>query len=484
MLIGERVAAYIARERLLAPGERVVVAVSGGADSLCLLDCLDRLGYPIVVAHLDHRLRRGSWREALFVLSQARRRGLPAVVERADTARLLQRGASLEEAARELRYRFLVDVARQVGANVIATGHTADDQAETVLMHLLRGAGVHGLRGMLPRTSLGSWVGLRAAEGIDLIRPLLATWRAQTEGHCRSAGLRPRRDPSNLDRTFFRNRLRHELLPTLETYNPRTREVLVRTGEVMRREAALLDEIVEAVEGRVLRPAGPAVVALARDEFLAQPAALQGLLVTRAAGRLIPGLRDFGFEAVETALERLRDRAPGRRASLPGGLELLDEGARVVLVARGGAPALDGLPQLPADGPLRLPIPGAIALRSGGRLAASRVSRPPGSFREAPIGGITRRVWLDGDRLSSELIVRPPRPGDRMQPLGMRGRRKLADIFNSLHVPPSARARWPVVVSGDEIVWLAGLRLAHTVRLTSSTRRAVSLVLTGEGSAA
>jgi tRNA(Ile)-lysidine synthase len=152
MLIAEPVAAFIERERLLGSGQRVIAAVSGGADSLCLLDCLHRLGYALRIAHFDHGLRRGSWREAEFVLRLARERGLPAIAERSTPRNWARRGRSLEEAARQVRYAFLVRAAREWDASVIAVGHTADDQVETILMHLLRGAGVHGLRGMLPRT--------------------------------------------------------------------------------------------------------------------------------------------------------------------------------------------------------------------------------------------------------------------------------------------------------------------------------------------
>jgi tRNA(Ile)-lysidine synthetase-like protein len=227
MLITEQVAAFIQRERLLSPGHPVVAAVSGGPDSLCLLDCLQRLEYPILVAHLDHRLRAGSWREAEFVLREARRRGLPSIVERVQPPGLRKRGRSMEEAARIARYDFLVWAATGWGAAIVAAGHTADDQVETILMHFLRGAGVHGLRGMLPKTSLKGWDGQGQAEGgalfrvstqlatrrrqpagddangVDLIRPLLETTRDQTEAHCRAAGLRPRRDPSNQDPAFF-----------------------------------------------------------------------------------------------------------------------------------------------------------------------------------------------------------------------------------------------------------------------------------------
>jgi len=480
MLIDRAVGDFIGREGLLSPRQAVVAAVSGGADSLCLLDCLQRLGYACRVAHLDHGLRRGSWREAEFVLGMARARGLPAIVERREPAQWRDRGRSLEEAARLVRYRFLVRAARQWGASVIATGHTADDQAETILMHFLRGAGGHGLRGMLPRTPLDSWAGLTDAEGMVLVRPLLTTRRAQTEAHCRSAGLRPRRDASNNNPAFFRNRLRHRLLPELETYNPRLRQILARTGEVMRRETEVLDEILDNIEAGVVQPAGPGRLAFRREAFRVQPLALRRALVGRVAQRLAPGLRDFGFDAVELACARLSERRVQRRTALPGGLELLDQGDVVLMLAGGAAPEFPDCPQLRSLDPAQLRPPDRVLLQVG-ELIASTSRRPPDLGRKPP-DGLAAGVWLDRTRLASHLVVRPPRAGDRMQPLGMHGHRKLADIFNSLHIPAGARPRWPVVTSDDEIVWLAGLRLSETARLTPTTRSVVHLrVDLGEG---
>jgi len=474
MLIGDEVAAFIAREQMLSARERVVVAVSGGPDSLCLLDCLHRLNYPLRVAHLDHGLRPGSWRDAEFVLRLARQWGLPAIVERLTPDDWLRRGLSLEEAGRQVRYAFLVRAAREWGATAIATGHTADDQAETILMHVLRGAGAHGLRGMLPRTSLRQWSGMEGPEEMVLVRPLLTIRRLQTEAHCRAAGLRPRRDATNDDTTFFRNRLRHVLLPELESYNPRVRQALTHTGEIMRREAELLDEILAAVEPAVLQIRQDGTLALHRTAFQAQPIAVQRAVLGRAARRLNPALRDFGFDAVELARARLEQRRVGRRTGLPGGLELLDQGDEVLLIAGGTQPQYAGYPQLSSAEPTPVHPPARVLLRDG-VLIVSAEAEPPADVSRAGAGTLTEAVWLDRARLESELVVRPPHPGDRMQPLGMRGHRKLADIFNSLHIPAGARRNWPVVTSGEDVVWLAGLRIGHAARLTARTRKAVQL---------
>lgn len=474
MLITERVEGFIRRHRLAPPEERIVVAVSGGADSLCLLDCLDRLGYPLLVAHLDHRLRPASWADAEFVLRLARDRALPCIVERVRGPGLDQRGMSVEEAARQERYRFLAACARTWEARRIATGHTAGDQAETVLMHFLRGAGVDGLRGILPRSSLGDWVGPGQAGEVELIRPLLETTRLETEAHCLAAGLRPRRDRSNEDTTFFRNRLRHELLPLLESYNPGIRAVLARTARVMARQAALVEGLAVQAEPEVTVDE-PGAVKFDRKAFVRCPEPVQAALLRRAAARLVPRLRDFGFDAVDLARARLAEPQRGRRTPLPSGLELIDRGESVVLTALGARRIDPWLPQLEDQAPLRLEIPGELPLAHGSRLAAALAAPPSSAASERDRSGMAREAWLDADRLQDHLWVRPPRAGERMQPLGMDGHRKLADIFNSLRIPPEARRRWPVVLSGDEVVWLAGLRLSHIARVTATATRAVRL---------
>ncbi len=477
MLITEQVAAFIRRERLLSPGQPVVVGVSGGPDSLCLLDCLQRLGHPILVAHLDHRLRAGSWREAEFVLREARRRGLPCTVERVPLHSLRQRGSSTEEAARIARYRFLVRAARESSAAVVAVGHTADDQAETILMHFLRGAGVHGLRGMLPKTSLESWDEIVEADGVQLIRPLLETTRDQTEAHCRAARLRPRRDPSNQDPTFFRNRLRHRLLPVLAGYNPRIREVLTHTGEVMRREAQMVDDMLDAAEPSVITRGQEGTVRLKRDTLLGLPIPMQAGLLWRAVNALVPSQRDLGYLAIELARARIQERSSGRRTSLPGGVELVDQGDFIVLHLEGADPEYPNYPQLTTMEDIPLPLPGSILLQAGGVLTARSPSEPPASWGGSKVLDLDPVAWLDADRLSPQLSVRPAKPGDRMRPLGMAGHRKLGDIFNSLHIPSGARRRWPVVLSGEVIVWLTGLRISDEVRVTEDTRQAVRLLL-------
>jgi len=471
------VADTIRREKLLRPRQKVVAAVSGGADSLCLLDCLARLGYPVIVAHLDHQLRPDSPEDARFVLETARTYSLPAVVAREEVRSFAGGGVSLEEAARLVRYRFLVRVAREHRAPVIATGHTADDQVETILMHFIRGAGPEGLRGMLPRTGFEAWAGMPEAAKLTLIRPLLALSRAQTIEHCASVGIVPREDSSNADPAFFRNRLRRELLPILEGYNPGIREVLKRTGRVMRDQAELTLALVEAAWPSVVRPAGKGALALRTGPFLAQPRAVQSALLRKALIQLRPGERDLGQEAIERAQAFVSAPPRSHEVPLVAGIEMLHLGNEVLLAEPGTSPTLPDYPQLTSERQRRLKVPGGLALACGWRIEArlQRLSASRGRRLSRQMGNDT--ATLDADVLSGPLSVRPPRAGDRFQPLGMEGTAKVAELLVNLHVPRAARSRWPLVSAGDQIAWVAGLRMAHPARLTAHSRRAIILHL-------
>src|SRR5574339_657395 len=219
----------------------LVVGVSGGPDSLCLMSVLRKMGYRLVVAHFNRKLLPDADADANIVEQTAARLNLVSVIESGNVrAYADQEKLSIEEAARHLRYSFLMQQARRFGAQAVAVGHTADDQVETVLMHFIRGAGLAGLKGMSYRTILHTF-----DPEIPVVRPLLDMWREETIVYCAANGFRPRHDPSNASLDFFRNRLRHLLIPTLESYNPRFREVLWRTSRYLAGDYEILSGVLD-----------------------------------------------------------------------------------------------------------------------------------------------------------------------------------------------------------------------------------------------
>jgi tRNA(Ile)-lysidine synthase len=485
MDLQQRIWDFIDSRHLLRPGAAVVVAVSGGPDSLCLLHVLHsraaERNLSLHVAHLDHGLRPEAAAEADFVRQQAEALGLACHLGTADThAHAAAHRQSTEEAARAVRYAFLTGVAHQVAAEHLAVAHTADDQAETVLMHFLRGAGLAGLKGMLPVTVVvaGSWkqeAGEAAssfeppASSLSLVRPLLGATRAEVEAYCAAYGLQPRRDASNTDTRFLRNRLRHELLPLLEQYNPRLREVLARSAEVLAGEHALVQAHVQALWAALAREAPGGRVVFDRARWLALSVPEQRALLRAGVQQLRRHLRDVDFTPLEAAVRFSRQAPPGRSCDVLAGLQL-SVTAETVSLQPWHTPA-----EVPNHaGPL---LDAGANLAGGWRFGVELVEREkwaPG--QPLPEAETPWCVYVDAGRLRQSVCVRARLPGERFQPLGLGGHStKLSDFMVNQKVSAALRDQWPLVVSGDDVVWVAGLRLDERYRVRADTQRIVRL---------
>jgi tRNA(Ile)-lysidine synthase len=468
---------------LLAHGDVVVVGVSGGPDSLCLLHLLMglRCAYDLGlhVAHLHHGARGAAADgDAQFVADLAAQWKLACTVERRDVPRTAaDTGVAFEEAARRVRYDFLARVACEAGATRIAVGHTADDQAETVLMHLLRGSGLAGLRGMLPVTPLGDYRLLentprRAAQPIQLIRPLLHVPRREIELYCKKHGLSPRFDRSNLDTTYFRNRLRHELLPTLETYNPRIRERLCHTAEVSAAEYELLAELRAQAWKKILLRESESYIVFDRDAWRDLPVALQRATIRHAAYRLRRSLRDVSFIHVENARELALEGDTGTEATLPQGLALTVGYETLMVADRGAVGPVPDEPLLWREEELEVQVPGTTVLPdSGWQLRAERLKE----WDSADVASASEwNAVVDEARLPSPVVLRPRRRGDRFRPLGMEGHAvRLSALMINLKIPARWRDHVPLLAGPEEIIWVCGRRLGHGFEVTSGTRQAI-----------
>jgi tRNA(Ile)-lysidine synthase len=444
----------------------LIVAVSGGQDSLALLLLLAELRQPLGldlhVAHLDHGLRgRESREDAQFVEEMARRLSLPVTTEREDVESYRTgRHLSLEEAAREVRYSFLSGVAVAQEAAAVVLGHTADDQAETILMHILRGSGLAGLTGMSPRAY---WPYAHHDQSIALVRPLLEVRREETRAYCLWKGLTPREDSTNLSPKFTRNRLRSDLMPRLRSYNPRFQEALLRLGRSASQDQAYILEEAAKARDRLASDSGDGIT-IERAGFVTLPQTLRRHLLRLVYQEIRGSSHGLEHGHLEGMVELAQGRT-GKQMDLPDGL-VFSVGHEFLRLGFGKSRPPDA-PVVAGEYPLM--VPGDVEIP--GWTIRARLS--PGNGAVPPAG--VYAVRLSEGSVGRRLMVRGRRPGDRFHPLGMAGYKKLQDFMVDEKVPRDMRDRVPLVLSDERIAWVVGHRIAHWARLTEDTTGVVDL---------
>jgi tRNA(Ile)-lysidine synthase len=465
----EYVAGYINQHNLFSPGEKVVVGVSGGADSTCLLHVLQSLGYEVVIGHLDHQLRPESSEEAQYVKHLGQTLGVETILGKEDVKQLKENGFSLEEAARIARYRFLGKVAQDKGIMKLAAGHTADDQIETILMHFLRGAGISGLRGMLASTKLASWAHFELSQDLILVRPLLDVRRSQTVQYCEDTGLKVVHDPSNQDVTFFRNRIRHELIPYLKEFNPGIEDVILRMAKVLAGEAGYLESVLDEKWALLIQDENEGSLKFDSAEFRKLHISLRRSFIRRAIKELVPDARDLGFEHVERALEFLDQQVTSGVGQLPLGLELVCLGDEVVMRKVGERIHLPQYPQLETAKSARIEFPLTLTLRDGWSLIGEVMQVDEFSRSDVinSLGNTT--AAMDVRSIVGSMCLRSYQAGERFQPLGMDGTIKVSDYFINRKIPHLARGGWPILYDRDGIVWIVGISIANRVKIVEDT---------------
>ena len=452
---------------LLPPDHTIVVAVSGGPDSMALLHALaqeaERARLKLWVAHLNHLLRGlEATADATLVRKSAETLGLPYTFGIYDVAAIHRReGGSLEAVARRVRYRFLARVALKVGADRVAVGHTADDQAETVLLRLLRGTGVTGLAGMAPDAPLPF-----APNGSNLrvVRPLLGVTRAQVEAYCAEQGLQPRYDSSNDAPEYTRNRVRHEVLPLLRTINPSVSDALNRLAAHARSDDDLLTTLTDAAWPNVVVAENKGLVELSATALKAQHPAMQTRLVRRAL-LLARGSNQDSDTNETDAIIGLLAGSGTVSVQLAGGLVAQRSYDRLLLTLAHD-PDIEEQCGHALGGPVELQVPGEAVLPGWhitARLVPAGMDVPDDVFQ----------ARLDPVAVGERLTVRAWSPGDRIQPLGMTGHRKLQDVFVDAKVPAPCRDRIPVIAGPQGIVWVAGHVIGHPYRVRPETGNTV-----------
>ncbi len=477
--LARRVAATARAKRLFGRGERILVAVSGGPDSVALLSVLTALApsweLALRAVHINHGLRgMESDEDAAFVADLCNRLGVELVSERVPLTgpAVRRKGRSLQEDAREARYAAMTRVATVHRVDKIALGHTADDQAETLMMWMLRGAGTAGLAGIPPtRRPL-------------FTRPLLDVSRAEILTYLEAQDLAFRVDSSNAKALYLRNRIRHELLPALKRFNPRVLEVLKRQAEILREEDLCLEQFVSEHLARLTRESLAGEVVVDRAGLLALPLALQRRMVRTLIRRTSGVLMGPSFGAVTAVLERVVHGRSGSAIAVQGTLvareyanirfrpshsttkdgrtsETVEKTAAVTLV-------------LPVPSTIRWPLTGQMIRVSLGSVSPVNPAAVPTPSRNTAI--------FDADRFTMDLAVRSWLPGDTFQPLGMHGqRKKLQDYFADIKLPREERRRVPLLVAPEGILWVGGHRPDHRFCTTPSTTRTLIAELTDGG---
>jgi len=450
-----KVRGTVEKYRMLERGDTVIVGVSGGGDSVVLLHVLmllrDEYDLSLVVAHLDHGIRgEESRREGDFVRDFAQGMSLPFETAVADVPTLAKKERiTLQEAAREARYRYYEEVRQKHNGQKVATGQIADDQAETILMRVIRGAGLKGLKGIPP------------VRGGVYIRPLIEASRQEVERFAKSEGLSFVTDSSNIKDIYLRNKVRHDLIPHLERkYNPGIRVGLNRMAAILSREDDYLDRKTEEAMAGLIKGNGEEI-SLDIPKLLAFHEALRFRVLQKALARVLGGdLRSIKTVHLDGIFRLLAHRAPNKVVCLPQGI-YAEKRYTELFIRRGRLPTVFPFEYM-------VDAPGITILEGLGKKLVTRIER---AKRGISTDVDSKVAHLDDDKLLHPLILRSLEEGDRFVPLGMKGHKKLNDFFIDSKVPKALRRRIPLLVSGGNIVWVVGYRISECCKLTETSKR-------------
>ncbi len=448
----------ILKYEMLEPGEKIIVGVSGGADSMALLHALWEIRrdfhLSLVVAHLDHGLRPDAGKDKSFVRKVSSDLGIPFVSRRVDVqVKQKKKNLNLQEAAREARYSFLLETAKTQKATKISLGHTADDQAESVVMRILRGSGTRGLSGIPP------------VRGGIIIRPLIEVWRQEVEDFLKEKKVIYLTDPSNRSWHFLRNRVRQELLPLLQQYNPQFRQTIVQMADLFRAEEKFWQKILEEKFSSLLRYRKKESFTLDIPSLIAQPLPIRLRSFRYAIEKLVGNLRRVGFSHI-LAIENLMQNAePNKSLELPQGLWVA-KAYQSLIFSRNQEKIIPFEYSVPGTGYVEIPEIGR------GMNFQIKPQKEWGRIKEIPSIAL-----LDYDAIDFPLIIRSFRPGDRSRPLGMEGEKKVKDFFIDRKIPAPQRKKTPLLFHKDHLLWIAGFRIDHQSRLRPETKRVLRVEL-------
>jgi tRNA(Ile)-lysidine synthase len=460
-MLFERVKRTIDRYRLLEDGDRVIVGVSAGVDSMVLLHLLNAFReifhLSLIIAHVNHGLRpEESGREAELVQKESGRLRLPFEYGQFNVREFQKLGGfSPQDAARRIRFHFFYDLLRKHHAQKIALGHNADDQVETVLLRLIRGSGLEGLKGILP---------IRERK---VIRPLLEVWREEIDSFAMGKKIPSLLDSSNLKNDYFRNRIRLSLIPFIEgEFQPHFRESLLRTSTILREENDYLERGAEEAYQKITHEAKD-TLAFKFSEYQSLHPAIQWRVIKKIVERIHEGgmvMEDGGRADVLKVCQNLHQSSPSFLSELPHGF-WVEKQYDVVRLGKGEV-------NLPPPFEVELISPGHTPVKEIGKeVVIEETDRDQfGNYSGSP-----NTALLDYESLRFPLKMRNFRPGDRFRPLGVKGTQKLKDFFIDHKVPKFERPRVPLLISEEMIAWVVGYRIDERVKITERTRKVLKV---------
>lgn len=467
--------AILHQEWQLDSEQPLLIGVSGGPDSLCLLDLFVKEKYEITIAHINHGLRKEADSDAENVKKIAQQYRLPIVYGEADVKHYASvNAASIEEAARILRYRFLFENAENIGAQAVLVGHTADDQVETIMLHILRGSGLQGLQGMRVVSKPNQW-----SETIPLVRPLLMVWRSEVLAYLSERDFHPVIDASNRDQRFMRNRIRHDLFPFLERYNPAIKQSLFRMANILAGDYQLIASIVEASWGDCVLETGNDYVIFRMQKFLSQPQAMQRYLLRKAVVTVRQHYDDLDFRNINDAVEFISNPVRSRSRNLFDNLRIHLRNDQILIASDLSEVDIRNWPMIDSDAIVKLTVPNIYDFAGGWQLHIDQVRANPTLLAEIKQNSDQLSAWFDAAKLQFPLWLRIRKSGDRMAPLGMQhGSIKISDLMINHKIPQSVRNKIPMLISGKDIIWVPGIQIAQPVRITEETETIIQMQFT------
>lgn len=486
----ERILSFIQENKMLIPGQKVVVAVSGGPDSLCLLHVLlelkAELRVELHIAHLNHGVRSEEAKEdSDFVKRLTEEWELPGTYGFIDIPGLSKKvKLSLETAAREARYLFLASVAEEVGASTIAVGHNANDQVESYLMHLLRGSGFGGLRSIQTSLPLNQVIGNNPfiarfvespkspLDNFQLVRPILILTREETEDYCRKLGITACKDLSNQEEKYHRSMIRNKLIPVLEKISPNFKNIISRHIQIVNEDYRYIQSKVEEIWPTIIKVEGP-LIRISIAEFDKLPLSLRRYLIRQSFLKIAGNLQEFSLVNIEECL-RLMAKGVGSRVFLPHGLTLLRGYDEMYLGFSNSIEAvlqkLSNSPQIKRS--ISITVPGINAIPDTDWRLVTRIIFPD----DEPLdSGDSLHVHLALEKTGSDLVLRPRKKGDLFQPLGMHQNKKIQDFLVDDKIPRWFRDTLPLLETTGEIAWVVSLRIGEKFKVEGTTNKILCL---------